>query len=70
MLGLLEQWQLDAGDLRRRMYWVPTPRVRERWHGLRILVQGWTAWAVAEALGRDAHTISRCAWSPRALISG
>ena len=30
MQGFLEQWQLDAGDLRRRMYWAPTPRERER----------------------------------------
>ena len=59
MQGFLEQWQLDAGDLRRRMYWAPTPRERERWHALWLLVQGWTAVAVAEALGRDAHTIGR-----------
>ena len=61
MQGFLEQWQLDAGDLRRRMYWAPTPRERERWHARWLLVQGWTAVAVAvaEALGRDAHTIGR-----------
>ena len=59
MPGFLEQWQLDAGDLRRRMYWAPTPRERERWHALWLLVQGWTAVSVAEALGRDAHTIGR-----------
>ena len=59
MQGFLEQWQLDAGDLRRRMYRAPTPRERERWHALWLLVQGWTAVAVAEALGRDAHTIGR-----------
>ena len=59
MQGFLEQWQLDAGDLRRRMYWAPTPRERERWHALWLLVQGWTAVAVAEGLGRDAHTIGR-----------
>ena len=47
MPGFLEQWQLDAGDLRRRMYWAPTPRERERWHALWLLVQGWTAVAVA-----------------------
>ena len=41
------------------MYWAPTPRERERWHALWLLVQGWTAVAVAEALGRDAHTIGR-----------
>ena len=54
MQGFLERWQLDAGDLRRRIYWAPTPRERERWHALWLLVQGWTAVAVAEALGRDA----------------
>ena len=59
MQGFLERWQLDAGDLRRRMYWAPTPREREGWHALWLLVQGWTAVAVAEALGRDAHTIGR-----------
>ena len=55
----LERWQLDAGDLRRRMYWAPTPRERERWYALWLLVQGGTAVAVAAALGRDAHTIGR-----------
>ena len=59
MQGFLERWQLDAGDLRRRMYWAPTPRERERWHAPWLLVQGWTAVAVAEALGWDAHTIGR-----------
>ena len=58
MQGFLERWQLDAGDLRRRMYWAPTPRERERWHALWLLVQGWTAVAVAEALGRDAMPLA------------
>ena len=54
---LLERWQLDVGDVRERMYRAPTPRERERWHGLWLLAQDWTALAVAEALERDAHTI-------------
>ena len=61
MARLLEQWQMGASDLRRRMYRDPTPRERERWHALWLLSQGWTAAAVAEGLERDAHTISR--WS-------
>ena len=31
MEGFLEQWQMDARDLRRRMIRSPTPRERERW---------------------------------------
>ena len=54
---LLERWQLDVGDVRERMYRAPTPRERERWHGLWLLAQGWTASAVAEALEREPHTI-------------
>ena len=46
---LLERWQLDVGDVRERMYRAPTPRGRERWHGVWLLAQGWTALAVAEA---------------------
>ena len=55
----LDRWQLDAGGLRTRMYRASTPRERERWHALWLLVQGWSASAVAEALGRDPHTIGR-----------
>ncbi len=54
---LLERWQLDVGGVRERMYRAPTPRERERWHGLWLLAQDWTALAVAEALERDPHTI-------------
>ena len=57
MARLLERWQLDVGDLRERMYRAPTPRERERWHGLWLLVQGWSVTQVAEALERDSHTI-------------
>ena len=54
---LLERWQLDVGNLRERMYGAPTPRERERWHGLWLLAQGWSAIQVAEALEREPHTI-------------
>ena len=66
----LEQWQMDAQDLRRRMILAPTPRERERWYAMLLLAQGWTA---SEALERDPHTIGR--WvaafgqgGPKALI--
>ena len=61
IVQLLERWQLDVSDVRERMYRAPTPRERERWHGLWLLAQGWTASAVAEALGRESHTIG--AWA-------
>ena len=73
MYGYLEQWQINAKDLRRRMILSPTPRERERWYAMLLLAQGWTASATAEALERDPHTIGR--WvaafgqgGPRALI--
>ena len=53
----LEQWQMGAKDLRRRMILAPTPRERERWYAIWLLAQGWTAAATAEALERD-HTPS------------
>ena len=59
MERFLEQWQMDARDLRRRMILAPTPRERERWHALWLLAQGWTASAGAQALERDPHTIGR-----------
>ena len=69
----LEQWQMDAQDLRRRMILAPTPRERERWYAMLLLAQGWTASATAEALERDPHTIG--GWvaafgqgEPKALI--
>ena len=55
----LEQWQMDARDLRRRMILAPTPPERERWYVMLLLAQGWTASATAEALERDPHTIGR-----------
>ncbi len=57
IVQLLEQWQLDVGNLRENMYRAPTPRERERWHGLWLLAQGWWAIQVAEALEREPHTI-------------
>jgi transposase len=53
----LSRWQLDVAAVRTRMYRAPTPRERERWHALWLAAQGWSAARVAEALGRDAHTI-------------
>ena len=43
MERLLQQWQMDSRDLRRRMMLTPTPRERERWYSLWLLAQGWTA---------------------------
>jgi transposase len=59
VLALLEQWQLDLSQVRQRMYRAPTPRERERWHGLWLLAQGWSAAQVADALERDPHTIGQ-----------
>ena len=39
MARLLEKWQLNVGDVREQMYRAPTPRERERWHGLWLLVK-------------------------------
>ena len=69
----LEQWQMDAKALRRRMILAPTPRERERWYAILLLAQGWTAAETADALGRDPHTIGRWAVTfgeggPSALI--
>ena len=65
----LEQWRMDATDLRRRMILAPT--LRERWYAILLLAQGLTA--TAEALERDPHTIGRWASAfgeggPAALI--
>ena len=69
----LEQWQMDAKALRRRMMLAPTLRERERWYAILLLAEGWTAAATAEALERDPHTIGRWAAAygaggPTALI--
>ena len=55
IVQLMEEWQLNVGDLRERMYRAPTPRERERWHGLWLLAQGWSAIQVAEALERASY---------------
>ena len=34
---------MDEAEVRRRMYRAPTPRERERWHAMWLLVQGWMA---------------------------
>lgn len=57
LLVMLERWQLGISQVRERVYRAPTPRERERWHALWLLARGWSASQVAEALGRDAHTI-------------
>ena len=57
-LALLEQGQLDLTQARQRVYRAPTPRERERWHALWLLAAGGPAAQVAQALERDAHTIS------------
>ncbi len=57
VLKLLEQWRMDQREVRRRIYRAPKARERERWHGLWLLAQGWSATQVAEALERDAPTI-------------
>ena len=69
----LEQWQMEARDLRRRMIVPPTPRERERWCAMLMLAQGWTVSTTAYALERDPHTIGRWAAAfseggPAALI--
>lgn len=57
VLLLLERWHLDVSAVLERVYRAPTPRERERWHALWLLARGSSAAQVAEALGRDAHTI-------------
>jgi transposase len=53
----LERWQVDAATVRERMYRAPTPRERERWHAVWLALQGWSGGRVAQALGRDPHTV-------------
>ena len=36
----LEQWEMNAKDVHRRMILAPTPRERDRWHAVWLLVQG------------------------------
>lgn len=53
----LEHWKLDGPAVRERVYRAATPRERERWHALWLLVRGWSAADVAVALERDTHTV-------------
>jgi hypothetical protein len=57
MAATLQQWALDVRQVREQMYRAATPRERERWHAIWLLVRGWTEGQVAEALERDPHTI-------------
>ena len=57
VVPLLECWHLDINAVLDRVYRAPTPRERERWHALWLLARGSSSAQVAEALGRDAHTI-------------
>ena len=61
MERFLEQWQMDARDLRGRMIRSPISRGREGWYALLLPSPGWTASATAEALERDPHTVGRWA---------
>jgi hypothetical protein len=56
MLMWLGQWRLDLKAVREKMYRAATPRERERWHAIWLSAQGWSAFQVATALERDAHT--------------
>jgi transposase-like protein len=58
--AVLTQWDLTPQQVRERLYQAPTPRERERWHAVWLVLQGWAAAAVARALERDPHTIG--AW--------
>jgi hypothetical protein len=57
MTAMLQRWELDARQVRERMYRAATPRERERWHAIWLLTRGWTEGQVAEALERDPHTL-------------
>ena len=72
-IGILEQWEMDAKALRRRMILAPTPRERERWYAVWLLAQGWTAGHGGGAGAGSPHTIGRWASAfgeggPAALI--
>jgi Homeodomain-like domain len=57
MGATLARWDLDVTEVRQRIYRSSSPRERERWHAMWLLARGWTAGQVADALGRDSHTI-------------
>ena len=44
----LEQWQMNAEDLYRRLILAPAPRERERCYAIWLLAQGWSASATAD----------------------
>ena len=54
MERFLEQWRMDARDLRSRMIRSPTPRERERGYALLLLAQGWTGSAQASTVEEGA----------------
>jgi len=54
---LLSSWGLDEDIVRDQLYRAPTARERERWHAIWLVSKGWSASKVAQALGRDPHTI-------------
>jgi transposase len=60
MAETLARWHLDVTTVRELVYRAGDPRERERWHALWLLARGWSAAQVAEALGRDPHTVG--AW--------
>lgn len=66
---VLERWGMDQKKVRHRMYRFPTARERERWHGLWLLVQGWSAAQVADALDRDPHTVGDWLANFRVLLT-
>ncbi len=58
MAALFGRWQVDVRQVREAVYRAPSPRERERWHALWLLSRGLSQAEVADALERDAHTIS------------
>lgn len=58
MMDMLGHWQLDVKQVRERVYRAATPRERERWHAIWLLVRGWSEEDVAEALERNVRTIT------------
>ena len=67
--ALLKQWQLDEHEVRERMYRAPSPRERERWHAVWLLVRGWSDARTADALERDPSLDPRLAQSSSKLRS-
>jgi transposase len=57
VVDVVKRWKLDRAAVREQVYRAPTPRERERWQALWLLMEGWSATQVADALERDPHTI-------------